>query len=50
LARKKWRECQNIELLAESVKFLNQYLNNITGSFTSHDLLDRIFSTFCIGK
>ena len=38
------------ELVAEELRQAQQALNEITGEFTSDDLLGRIFSTFCIGK
>ena len=38
------------ELLAEELRLAQQYLNEITGEFSSDDLLGRIFSSFCIGK
>lgn len=38
------------ELLAEELRLVQQHLNEITGEFTSDDLLGRIFSSFCIGK
>ncbi|WP_395338984.1 tRNA uridine-5-carboxymethylaminomethyl(34) synthesis GTPase MnmE [Ningiella sp. W23] len=38
------------ELLAEELRIAQQYLNEITGEFTSDDLLGKIFSSFCIGK
>ncbi len=38
------------ELLAEELRLAQQALNEITGEFTSDDLLGRIFSSFCIGK
>lgn len=38
------------ELLAEELRIAQQYLNEITGQFTSDDLLSKIFSSFCIGK
>lgn len=38
------------ELLAEDLRQAQQALNEITGEFTSDDLLGRIFSSFCIGK
>jgi tRNA modification GTPase len=38
------------ELMAEDLRAAQQNLNEITGEFTSDDLLGRIFSTFCIGK
>jgi tRNA modification GTPase len=38
------------ELVAEELRVAQQALNEITGEFTSDDLLGRIFSGFCIGK
>jgi tRNA modification GTPase len=38
------------ELMAEELRQAQQSLAEITGAFTSDDLLGRIFSTFCIGK
>ncbi|WP_102794790.1 tRNA uridine-5-carboxymethylaminomethyl(34) synthesis GTPase MnmE [Bowmanella denitrificans] len=38
------------ELLAEELRLVQQQLNEITGEFSSDDLLGRIFSSFCIGK
>jgi len=38
------------ELLAEHLKGAQTHLSEITGEFTSDDLLGRIFSSFCIGK
>jgi tRNA modification GTPase len=38
------------EILAEELRLGQQELNQITGDFTSDDLLGRIFSSFCIGK
>ncbi|QBH98609.1 tRNA uridine-5-carboxymethylaminomethyl(34) synthesis GTPase MnmE [Limnobaculum zhutongyuii] len=38
------------ELLAEELRQAQQALSEITGEFTSDDLLGRIFSSFCIGK
>ncbi|WP_019615292.1 tRNA uridine-5-carboxymethylaminomethyl(34) synthesis GTPase MnmE [Psychromonas ossibalaenae] len=43
-------EFQAGELLAEELRLTQQYLSEITGEFTSDDLLGRIFSSFCIGK
>lgn len=39
-----------LELLAEDLRLAHQSLNDITGVFTSDDLLGKIFSSFCIGK
>ncbi len=43
-------EHQAGELLAEDLRQVQQVLGEITGAFCSEDLLDRIFSGFCIGK
>jgi tRNA modification GTPase len=38
------------ELFAEDLRLSHEALGEITGSFSSDDLLGRIFSEFCIGK
>ena len=38
------------ELFAEELRLAQRSLNEITGEFTSDDLLGEIFSRFCIGK
>lgn len=38
------------ELLAEELRLAQNQLSEITGQFTSDDLLTNIFSSFCIGK
>lgn len=38
------------EILAEELRLCQQELDQITGEFTSDDLLGKIFSSFCIGK
>ena len=38
------------ELLAEELKVCQRALGEITGEFSSDDLLGRIFSQFCVGK
>ncbi|MCT8603592.1 tRNA uridine-5-carboxymethylaminomethyl(34) synthesis GTPase MnmE [Glaesserella parasuis] len=38
------------ELLAEELRMVQNALSEITGQFTSDDLLGNIFSSFCIGK
>lgn len=44
------QEFQSGELAAEEFRMAQESLNEITGKFTSDDLLGRIFSSFCIGK
>jgi len=39
-----------VELVAEDLRQAQRALGEITGEFTPDDLLDRIFSGFCIGK
>jgi tRNA modification GTPase len=41
---------QALDLLAEELRLAQNALNEITGEFTSDDLLGVIFSKFCIGK
>jgi tRNA modification GTPase len=38
------------ELAAEELRQMQRHLGEITGEFTSEDLLGEIFSTVCIGK
>lgn len=38
------------ELVAEELRQAQHALSEITGEFSTEDLLDRIFSSFCIGK
>jgi tRNA modification GTPase len=38
------------ELLAEELRIAQTHLSEITGEFSSDDLLGKIFSSFCIGK
>ncbi|QCI23069.1 tRNA uridine-5-carboxymethylaminomethyl(34) synthesis GTPase MnmE [Buchnera aphidicola] len=49
-SKKNWKINDNIELLAEDLRICHENLNNITGAFTSDQLLSDIFSDFCIGK
>ena len=41
---------ETIDLVAEDLRLAQNALSEITGRFTSDDLLTSIFSTFCIGK
>lgn len=38
------------EILAEELRIAQQALSEITGEFTTDDLLGRIFASFCVGK
>ena len=49
-AARQLRERRAGELVAEELRGAQQALNEITGEFTSDDLLGRIFAGFCIGK
>ena len=49
-ARQRLREHSTPELAAEELRLAQQSLSEITGAFTSDDLLARVFSQFCIGK
>jgi tRNA modification GTPase len=42
--------CRAGELVAEELRQAQMCLSEITGQFTSDDLLGKIFSSFCIGK
>jgi tRNA modification GTPase len=44
------RSTQAMELFAEELRLAQQALGEITGRFTSDDLLGQIFRSFCIGK
>jgi tRNA modification GTPase len=44
------REAKAIELFAEDLRLAQHALGEITGEFTSDDLLGEIFGSFCIGK
>ncbi|MHB1869472.1 MAG: tRNA uridine-5-carboxymethylaminomethyl(34) synthesis GTPase MnmE [Steroidobacteraceae bacterium] len=49
-AERRLRESRSGELVAEELRGAQQALGEITGEFTSEDLLGRIFGSFCIGK
>jgi tRNA modification GTPase len=44
------QQAQALDLLAEELRLAQNALNEITGEFSSDDLLGVIFSSFCIGK
>ena len=50
LARQSLRERRPADLVAVDVQDAADYIATITGAITSEDVLDRIFSEFCIGK
>jgi len=50
IGQKQLHESAAGELLAEDLRQAQQALSEITGQFTSDDLLGSIFSSFCIGK
>ena len=43
-------QAQALDWLAEELRLAQGALNEITGEFSSDDLLGEIFSRFCIGK
>lgn len=49
-AHRQLTERRAVELMAEELRLSQQALGEITGEFTSDDLLGRIFTSFCIGK
>jgi len=49
-AKRQLQENRAGELVAEELRGAQQALGEITGEFTTEDLLGRIFSSFCIGK
>ncbi|MFM2485942.1 tRNA uridine-5-carboxymethylaminomethyl(34) synthesis GTPase MnmE [Celerinatantimonas yamalensis] len=49
-ARVQLDEYQAGELVAEELRLCQNALSEITGEFTSDDLLGKIFGSFCIGK
>ncbi|VFP83465.1 tRNA uridine-5-carboxymethylaminomethyl(34) synthesis GTPase MnmE [Buchnera aphidicola] len=50
IGKKDWLENDNIELLSDNIRLSMQSLFMITGHFSNDDLLNKIFSEFCIGK
>jgi tRNA modification GTPase len=49
-AARRLGEGAGTELVAEELRLAHDALGEITGRFTSEDLLGRIFASFCIGK
>jgi tRNA modification GTPase len=49
-ARRELARGAALELAAEELRLAQESLGEVTGQFTSEDLLGRIFSEFCIGK
>lgn len=49
-AKKNWDSGGNLDCVLEDVLFLKKCIFEITGKFSHRDLLNRIFSEFCIGK
>lgn len=47
---KKITRIQPLEIVAEELRLAQDALAQITGQFTSDDLLGKIFSSFCVGK
>jgi tRNA modification GTPase len=49
-ARANLQQQRSGEFIAEDLRQAQQALGEITGEFTTEDLLERIFTSFCIGK
>lgn len=49
-ALKSYQLTRSAELMAEDLRHAQRQLDEITGEFSSEDLLGKIFSSFCIGK
>ena len=49
-AAKKVKNNQTTDLVAEELLLAQNSISEITGEFTNEDLLEKIFSRFCIGK
>ena len=41
---------EETELVAEELRLASKHISNITSLIDNEDVLDKIFSTFCIGK
>lgn len=49
-AAEAYKEQEPLECIAQHLRIAQESLGAITGEVTTEDILDRIFSTFCIGK
>ena len=49
-AKKHFSDQLSLEFVSEEIKLAVDFLDEITGKNISQDLLDKIFSSFCIGK
>lgn len=50
VAKQQLKVGKSLELMAEELRLSQKQLDEITGKFSSDDLLGKIFSEFCIGK
>jgi tRNA modification GTPase len=50
LGKNEWKKSKNYEIIADYLKNAQNFLNKITGKVYSQDILNKIFSNFCIGK
>ena len=41
---------EETELIAEELRLASKHISNITSLIDNEDILDKIFSSFCIGK
>ncbi|QJC38748.1 tRNA uridine-5-carboxymethylaminomethyl(34) synthesis GTPase MnmE [Enterobacteriaceae endosymbiont of Donacia fulgens] len=48
--KKNFLNTNSLELLSEDFRLIQKELDSITGKFYSEDLLNNIFSQFCVGK
>ncbi|VFP85556.1 tRNA modification GTPase MnmE [Buchnera aphidicola (Cinara pseudotaxifoliae)] len=48
--KKEWYKNNNIEFFSDNIRLSMNCLLSITGQFSNDDLLNKIFSDFCIGK
>ena len=50
IAKKSLQKSRELELVVEDLNFSLSFLDEITNKTTKDDVLDRIFSSFCVGK